>query len=35
MSKPLILGLSASLRNARSSAGGHRLKDEVEGAAVP
>ncbi|WP_421879842.1 NAD(P)H-dependent oxidoreductase [Pacificispira sp.] len=30
MSKPLILGLSASLRNARSSAGGHRLKDEVE-----
>ena len=29
MTKPLILGLSASLRNARSSSGAHRLTDEI------
>lgn len=29
MTKPIILGLSASLRNARSSSGSHRLSDEV------
>ncbi len=30
MTKPLVLGLTASLRNARSAAGARRLKEEIE-----
>ena len=30
MTKPLVLGVTASLRNARSAAGARRLKDEIE-----
>ena len=29
MTAPIVLGLSASLRNARSSSGAHRLRDEI------